>query len=165
MKNTEDYNSEEKGSKASEEAGFSIEGPMLAWILVLIVAFATRLASNYYLDLPQVFGNIAQLILFMPGSFILPIIVGAVIGAGIGKRSKNIASTLKTSMLAAIYASIIYLVAILIIYEIIKYTVPAIVPSASFLLGSWLGLPIATLIVVTVAFSILSNLSKVEQGQ
>ncbi len=157
-----DSDAEKEESPAPDDkAGFSIEAPMVAWILILVVALVMKLLGNY-ISLPSTVGYVAGLVLFMPGSFILPIIIGAAMGAGIGRRSKNITSAMKTSVLASIYAGIIYVVAIIVIYEILSYTIAAITPSLSFLLSTWLVLPIATLVVVTVAFSILSNSSRIK---
>lgn len=152
--------SKDDNSSQSVQTEFSIEGPMVLWILILVVALILRLLGNY-ITVSNTIGYIANLVLFMPGSFILPIIIGAAMGAGIGRRSKSVGSAMKTSVLASIYASIIYVVAIVIIYEVISYTASSIAPSLSFLLSEWLALPIATLIIVTIAFSILSNSSRI----
>lgn len=147
-------------STQSAQPEFSIEAPMIVWILILVIALVLRLLGNY-ITISSTVGYIANLVLFMPGSFILPIIIGAAMGAGIGRRSRDISSAMKTSVMASVYASIIYVVAIVIIYEVISYTVASIAPSISFLLSEWLALPVATLIVVTIAFSILSNSSRI----
>ncbi len=157
-------NTEER--KESKEQ-IDIAGPMFIWILLLVIALAIEvIAADTSLlkasgSLSASIVYVAKFILFMPGSIILPLIVGAVIGAEVGKRSKNMRTAIKAGLINGIYACIVYIIAILVIYEIIVYVLPSIVPSVLFLVSEWLAVPAAIVILLSLAFSILSHSRKV----
>jgi len=52
-------------------------------------------------------------------------------------------------------------VAIAIIYEVIVYVLPGIVPTLEFLISYWLVLPVAIVILLSLAFAVLSHSRKV----
>ncbi|MGC8587066.1 MAG: hypothetical protein ACP5K9_02125 [Candidatus Micrarchaeia archaeon] len=145
----------------------SIAEPMFIWVLLLVVSLVVKIILlqpsliNPSSSIAKFFGTTANFILFMPGSLILPIIVGAVIGAEIGTRAKDMKAAMTAGVINGIYVSIIYVVAIVIIYEIILYVLPNIVPTLTFLVSYWLVLPAAIVILLSMAFAALSHSRKV----
>ena len=160
----ENKNEEEK-KEESEEFQVSIAAPMFFWMLLLVVAMVINVIVNAgYISNTQIQSiakSIANFILFMPGSIILPTIVGAFIGAEIGKRSKSLYVAIKSSIINGIYAVIIYLIAIFIIYEVILYILPSINPGVNFLEMNWLAIPGAMVIALSIIFAALSHSRKV----
>jgi hypothetical protein len=161
--NPKDHDESEEG-EVEEKEQISIAEPMFFWILLLVVAMVINVLINAGYapsDMASTLKASANFILFMPGSIILPTIVGAFIGAEIGKRSKSMYVAVKSGIINGVYAAIIYLISIFIIYEVILYILPSINPGVDFLALNWLALPSAILIALSVIFAILSHSRKV----
>lgn len=142
-----------------KKSQISIAEPMFIWILLLVIAMVINvLANSSYVPTGNV-SNIlkasAHFILFMPGAIILPTIVGAVIGAEIGRRAKTMSAAIRSGLINGIYATIIYLITIFIIYEVIVYIIPALNPGAEFLAVSWLAIPSVIVILLSILFAAL----------
>jgi hypothetical protein len=105
-------------------------------------------------------GGMAKLVLFMPGSIIIPLLVGIAIGVKVGNRSKTAARSARMGMLNGIYASIIYIVAMVIVYEVMVYVSPSLLPTVNFMLLSWGIQPIVEVIVTSTIFSIVLSAMK-----
>lgn len=156
--------------KAAEQAAkghVDITAPMFAWILLLVIALVLRVVisltglvstTGYAYG---IFNSLSDFILFMPGSIIWPLVVGAVIGAQVGLKSKDLKSAERGGVLNGVYAAVVYIVAIFVIFVTMKYGLPQYAPTTTFLVGNWLALPVAILIVLSVVFAILSNSRKV----
>ncbi|MGC8710693.1 MAG: hypothetical protein ACP5RF_03770 [Candidatus Micrarchaeia archaeon] len=156
----------DEGTVVEKKSQVSIAEPMFIWILLLVIAMVINvLVGSAYVPKGQVSSILkasAHFILFMPGAIILPTIVGAVIGAEIGRRAKSMNAAIKSGLINGVYATIIYLITIFIIYEIIVYIIPALSPSAEFLAVSWLAIPSVILVVLSMLFAALSHSRKVE---
>jgi len=157
--------SDEGIEKETGNAQVSIVAPMFFWLLLLVIALVINVLINAgYIPSGKMLGILkasANFILFMPGSVILPTIVGAFIGAEIGRRSKSMYIAIKSGIINGVYAAIVYLIAIFIIYETIIYTLPDISPGVNFFVDNWLAIPTAILIALSVLFAGLSHSRKV----
>ncbi|MEM3753933.1 MAG: hypothetical protein QW778_05040 [Candidatus Micrarchaeaceae archaeon] len=141
---------------------------MFLWILLLVISLVVIIAAQSGIIPKGGIGGsivgVADLILFMPGALILPIIIGAAIGAEIGRNSKDMKVAARAGVINGVYAGIIYIIAIVIIYEIIKYVLPSAIPSISFLISYWLAMPFALVVLVSLGFAVLSHSRKVSVG-
>jgi hypothetical protein len=157
--------SEEGNEKETGSAQVSIAAPMFFWLLLLVIAIAINALINAgYIPsgkMLSILKTSANFILFMPGSVILPTIVGAFIGAEIGRRSKSMYIAIKSGIINGVYATIVYLIAISIIYETIIYILPNINPGVDFFAENWLAMPATILITLCVLFAGLSHSRKV----
>ena len=157
----------EEDAEQKKKVQVSIAEPMFIWVLLLVLALVAKIILLQPSPITpsggfaQIVNEAANFILFMPGAMILPIIVGAVIGAEIGTRAKSMKAAITAGTINGIYASIIYVVAIAIIYEVIVYVLPGIVPTLEFLISYWLVLPVAIVILLSLAFAVLSHSRKV----
>ena len=167
---TTSHEVEEESEEANEKeiegsAQVSIAAPMFFWLLLLVIAVVINaLINSGYIPSGKMLSILkasANFILFMPGSIILPTIVGAFIGAEIGRRSKSMYIAIKSGMINGVYATIVYLIAIFIIYETIIYILPNINPGVNFFAENWLAMPAAILIALSVLFAGLSHSRKV----
>jgi len=163
--NEEVEESEEGNEKETEDnEQVSIAAPMFFWLLLLVIAIVINALANFgYIPGGKILSILkasASFILFMPGSVILPTIVGAFIGAEIGRRSKSMHIAIKSGIINGVYAAIVYLIAIFIIYETIIYVMPNISPGISFLEENWFAMPTAILIALSVLFAGLSHSRK-----
>lgn len=143
----------------------SIAVPMTIWIILIMVAllldgFATINAPSGQTALNNVLFAIANFILNLPGIVIMPIIFGAAIGAIAGLKGRTIRDGAQLGAIDGVYASVIYIVAIVVIFLIMFYALPALAPTLSYLAIYWLALPIVLTIVVSVIFGALTSLRK-----
>ncbi len=153
----------EYGEEEEEEENLpiSIAEPMTFWITLLVIALIFKIALSYANPFSasasaHFAGTIANYILFLPGSLILPIIVGAVIGVRVGDCVRRKRDILAKGLMNGVYASIIYMLSIIIIYAVFVYAMPASAPGIAFLSTQWLAIPIAIEIVLAVLFSVLT---------
>ncbi len=164
----EEENEEAANAEKAQKKQVNIAGPMIAWVVLLIIGLVLKIVitlSGLLTPASSVYGivnGVANFLLFIPGTIILPLIVGAVIGAEVGLKSKDIQSALRSGLLNGVYAAFVYLVAIVVIYMTLYYGVPNAVPLLSiiFLLSN-LALPILVLIGVSMVFAVLSHSRKV----
>jgi hypothetical protein len=164
-KEVEEESEEGNEKEIESNAQVSIAAPMFFWLLLLVIAVVINALINAgYIPSGKMLSILkasANFILFMPGSIILPTIVGAFIGAEIGRRSKSMYIAIKSGIINGVYATIVYLIAIFIIYEIIIYILPNINPGVNFFAEDWLAMPTAILIALSVLFAGLSHARKV----
>ncbi len=158
-----------KATPQKQRSHVDIGAPVTAWLVLLFVALALKfLAANapasngaYVL-----FAAIANFILYAPGDVILPLVVGAAIGAEIGKRAGTLRKAQIAGVLNGVYASIVYAIGIIVIYEVLNYGVldaasAGVALSLGFLLLSWIAIPMAICVLLTVLFATLSYSRKV----
>jgi len=161
----EERSGEENKEESESSAQVSIAAPMFFWLLLLIIAVVINALINAgYIPSGKMLSILkasANFILFMPGSIILPTIVGAFIGAEIGRRSKSMYVAIKSGIINGVYAAIVYLIAIFIIYETIIYILPNINPGVNFFEENWLATPTVILIALSLLFAGLSHSRKV----
>jgi hypothetical protein len=165
---------EDRKSVAGIEEGFGvevreeiashaeIEEPILFWIAILAVGIILRIIVYDTTALAGtgpiygLAGSISEFILFVPGPIILPLIIGAVIGSKVGVMSTNMKKAIKSGILNSTYAAVIYVVAIIVIYEVLEYTVPSKSIGVPFLIYGLVILPVLILLLVSVIFAVLS---------
>ena len=143
----------------------NIAGPISAWLVLLFVALAIRFvtssASFSSGSLAGLLSSASSFILFSPGDVILPLVIGAAIGAEVGIKANSLKKAERAGVLNGVYAAMVYAIGIIVIYEIISSVFPSVSPSFDFLLTSWIAIPVITCIAVTEAFAILSYSRKV----
>ena len=161
----EERSGEENKEESDGSAQVSIAAPMFFWLLLLIIAVVINALINAgYISSGKMLSILkasANFILFMPGSIILPTIVGAFIGAEIGRGSKSMYVAIKSGIINGVYAAMVYIIAIFIIYETIIYILPNINPGVNFFEENWLAMPTAILIALSLLFAGLSHSRKV----
>ncbi|ASI13468.1 multipass membrane protein [Candidatus Mancarchaeum acidiphilum] len=99
-----------------------ISGPLTLWIGAMVVGIVLIIASTLSIFGPvqSIMYKIGYYIIYLPGTFIFPLIVGAWLGNKTARP--NMLKSIKASLINSIYASIIYSIAVLIIYLILYYT-------------------------------------------
>ncbi|MDE1855338.1 MAG: hypothetical protein KGH57_03420 [Candidatus Micrarchaeota archaeon] len=154
---------EEEARKKS--SSIDIAGPISAWMLLLFVALAIRFITSSGSVSTQGLGGVlssaSNFILFSPGDIILPLVIGAAIGAEVGTRANSLKKAERAGALNGVYAAIVYIIGIVVIYEIISSVFPSLAPSFSFLLTSWIAIPVLVCTALSVAFAVLSYSRKV----
>ena len=162
------YGIEEKEEKPVQPSGTNVAGPVSAWILLLFIALAIKfllsggaLSGNGTAGIISWLAAISNFILGTPGEIILPLIIGAAIGDEVGIKSDTLRKAEKSGLLNGIYASVVYLIGVIIIYEVLTGILPGSAPTVSILLTSWIAMPILICIVLSEAFAILSHSRKV----
>ncbi len=158
---------EEAQAKKSQIKGHvNITEPMVLWILLLLIAVAINIiianfrtvstASAVY----TAANAYANFVLNLPGFAILPLIIGAIIGAEIGSRSLSLKRATVSGLLNGIYASVIYAIAIVILYLVLDYgTMHAF---SSGMLVDAIIIPIIVFLITIEVFSVLSFSRKVD---
>ncbi|MCL4373280.1 MAG: hypothetical protein M1360_01030 [Candidatus Marsarchaeota archaeon] len=153
--------------EAQQYGGLSIAEPLTFWIGMLLLAMfielvVVPLSGSLGISLyKSTFNSIASYIVYLPGSIIIPLLVAVWLGerVGIASGGKNVAYK---SIINAVYVSFVYLIAILIIFLIAKYTnlalFPSLLPSmgAANFLVYLVGIPVAIVLVLAPLFSMLS---------
>lgn len=159
------YDTQTEKPVADEGAYANVSGTIAVWLILLFAALVIQYAFTYANSAlgatPTIFLSISNFILFLPGSLILPLIVGAALGAEIGTKSRSRVVAEKAGLVNGIYASLVYLVAIVVIYEVLANILPAIAPTMYFLLVNWVISPIAIVLVATEIFSVVSHYRKI----
>ncbi|MEM3827539.1 MAG: hypothetical protein QXR58_02985, partial [Candidatus Micrarchaeaceae archaeon] len=123
---------------------------MLAIGVVLKVVATPLLSGNGLTGFGTDLSAVSKYILYIPGSFIIPLIVAAYIGEKVGAAATKTKKALGLGLMNAVYTSFIYLIIIVILYLITKYAYPSILPGlilTDFILYM-VALPIAILLVV-----------------
>ncbi len=152
-----------------KQSHVDIGAPVAAWLILLFIALVLKfLISGVFAgnSAYSLLSSIASFILYTPGDIILPLAVGAAIGAEIGKRAGTLRKAQVAGVLNGVYASVIYAIGIIVIYEVLSYgvlnsMVAGVALSLGFLFLSWLAIPMAICIALTVLFSMLSYSRKV----
>lgn len=146
-----------------------VSGPITGWIVVLFIALAIKLflsgpsLNSTGSGLISILLSLSTFILFLPGSLILPLVVGAAIGTEVGLSAPKMTSAQKGGLLNGVYAALIYSIAIVIIYEVIVNIIPSLAPNLTmqFLLYYWLIYPIVIIIALCEVFAIISYARKI----
>lgn len=139
----------------------SIAVPMVIWIILLLIglllnAFAT-INNPAQASINSLIMTISNFILNLPGIVIMPIVFGATIGAIAGMKGRSIRDGANLGAIDGVYASVIYVIAIVVVYLIMFYSLPTTVPTLTFLAVYWLVLPvILTILLSTILASIMS---------
>jgi glycerol-3-phosphate acyltransferase PlsY len=91
---------------------------------------------------------------------VLPLIIGAMIGSDVGRKSTSAKSATKAGLLNGVYASLVYLIAIIVIYMVVSYLTMQYV-SKEALVAQDIVVPIMVFIATLESFALLSFLKKV----
>jgi hypothetical protein len=144
----------------------SLYEPMFVWIALILIALALKLVATNPNLIPgssQIY-TIANLysnfMLKMPGTAVLPLIIGAVIGAEVGRKSATLAVTIRSATVNGIYATIIYLVTIVIVYMIMGYVLPQYASPYTVVLQG-MAIPVVIFLLTLEVFAVLSHMRKV----
>ena len=158
-----------KPAKQAKKAGtvVKIADPLFFWVMVLVLSMILQIllvdSKLFLINSPFYnFANeISTFFLFSTGSLILPLIIGAVIGAEVGTKASSFANAVKGGLLNGVYAAIVYIISIIVIYEILIFVIPHLQFTVSFLAYSMIIPQVAVLIVVVEVFAALSHARKV----
>jgi hypothetical protein len=160
---------EDKGAN-SEDTGrgtgnnIEIAGALIFWTIMIVIGVLIKIVAiplfsgNGLSNLTGELSAISGYILYIPGSFIIALIVAAYIGEKVGAAVTDTKKAVRLGVMNAIYAAFIYLIIIVILFLIIKYAYPAILPNlvlSDFLLYM-VAIPIGILIIVVPLLSSLS---------
>lgn len=165
----EDNEDEEEGPTPKQPATSSVNiaEPLFFWIIVLVLALFSKVvitSTTTFVPSSQAYAflnSISTFFLFNSGSLILPLVVGAVIGAEVGLKSKTLYKALKAGILNGVYAAIIYVIAIVIIYEVLLYIIPQSGVTTTFLVNNLVLPQVVILIVLVEIFAALSHSRKI----
>jgi hypothetical protein len=145
----------------------NIGEPMSLWILLLLLAVASRYVLQSTSLVPHGNGIYRLLSLFpdflltMPGILVLPLVVGAIIGAEVGSRSFSMASAVRSGLLNGIYAVVVYAMIIAVVYIALAYITPQ-TPSLSGVIQNSVLLPAIVMLLSLEAFAVLSHSRRVD---
>ena len=160
LENFED--NEEPVENKSE--GANIAGPVSAWIMLLFIALviksavsADTISGANAISINNWLSTIANLILGTPGEVLLPLVIGAAIGADVGGKAESLANAQKSGLLNGLYASVVYVIGIIVIYEVLLNIAPGAAPTSGDLIARWIALPIVICIIFAETFAILSR--------
>jgi hypothetical protein len=163
----EDRPSKRMKQKRNAATSVSLYEPMSVWITLLLIAVVLKVlivnpslvpVSSQVYALANIYSNF---ILQFPGTIILPLIIGAIIGSEIGRRSTTMRSAVKGGVLNGIYAAVVYLIAMTVIYMIMNYTSLQSAPTYTTIMHN-VVIPIVVFLVTLEVFAVLSHLRKVE---
>ena len=129
---------------ATEKTGIEIDivGPLTFWIVMLVIGvllslFIAPLSGNVGNTALQTFAkNVGSWILYLPGSLILPLVIALWVGERVGAKRNKVSSAVTIGLINAAYAALVYAVSIFIIYLLLYYISPSLLPSqlATFLI-------------------------------
>ncbi|MDE1873941.1 MAG: hypothetical protein KGI04_02365 [Candidatus Micrarchaeota archaeon] len=159
-----DKEDDDEGKK-KQSVSTNIAGPISAWLVLLFVALAIRFATSSLgstqAGITGILSSASGFILFSPGDIILPLVIGAAIGAEVGIHANSLKKAERAGALNGVYASIVYIIGIVVIYEILGAVFPSIAPSFDFLIVSWVAIPVVICTALSEVFAILSYSRKV----
>jgi hypothetical protein len=155
-------------SKQDNESSYAVSlyEPMFFWILLLYLGLIVKIvlsntnAFSQATTVDYILQSFSYFVLSTPGFIVLPLIAGAIIGAEVGLHARNMKSALRASLLNSAYAAAIYLVAIIILYEVLNYAFPS--TQNVFSVAGWIVVPIVIVVLVTAMFAMLSHARKIK---
>ncbi|MDE1860120.1 MAG: hypothetical protein KGH72_00190 [Candidatus Micrarchaeota archaeon] len=161
---------EKAEKKEAEDLGaVSLYEPMFFWLLLLFLGLVVKIVlvnQNSLQQVPPLYyllSAYSKFVLSTPGFIVLPLIAGAIIGAEVGVRAKNMRIAVRSSILHSAYAAAIYFVAIIVVYEVVNYSFPSTVLSLGTIIAGWIFAPVIIVLFVSVVFAMLSNARKMNQ--
>ncbi len=154
--------------KASDEStaefrrsAVEIAAPMAFWVFLLIAALAAKIfaasgtITDYYLI--EVLRVYSGFMLSTSGMVVLPLAVGAFVGAEVGKVTGSLTKAARGGFLNGLYAAMVYTITVMIIYETLTYAAPSSVPDKALVLNSWIALPVVVLMALSEIFALVSH--------
>lgn len=165
MSEEDEIGSELKSGSTKKRRAPSIAIPIIAWVILLLVglllnAIAVLNSSSSQPGINSIILAISNFILNLPGIVIMPIVFGAMIGSIAGMKGRNIRDGAKLGAIDGVYASVIYVIAIVVIYLVMIYTLPTSAPSFANLAIYWLVLPVALAIIIAAILGAVMSLRK-----
>ena len=158
---------QERTKRAVANGNVSIMEPMILWIVLLLVAVSINIIlANFNIVSAASFiysaaSAYSKFVLSVPGIDVLPLIIGAIIGAEIGSRSLSLKRATVSGFVTGIYSSVIYAIAITVLYVVLDYGTGHTFALSAILLNSII-FPIIVLLVVIEMFAVLSFSRKVD---
>ncbi len=155
--------SKTESNKAIEfrQSVVEIAAPMAFWTFLLLAALAAKtlaasgiITSGYML---KAMATYSGFILSSSGMIVLPLIVGAIVGAEVGNGAGRLTEAAKAGLLNGVYAAMIYSLIILIIYEVLLYAAPVVVPAKALILNQWIAVPVVVLVSLSEIFALVSH--------
>ncbi len=167
----ETYDEEDDGlpkRKQAKKSHVNVYEPMFAWIMLLLLAVALKIIVDNTTAIPagtllySVSAKYSAFMLNFPGTVILPLLVGVIIGEEVGVRSSSMKNAVRSGLLNGIYASVIYIIVTIVLFLIVNYFTPQFTSAYSIILSN-IAIPIAALLIALEVFAILSYSRKVDQ--
>lgn len=160
-----DRNGDDEDEKKKQSVSTNVAGPISAWLVLLFVALAIKFVTSSggvsSGGISGLLSGASSFILYTPGDIILPLVIGAAIGAEVGIHANSLKKAEISGLMNGVYAAIVYTIGIVVIYEVLSAVFASITPSFSFLLTSWIALPIVICVVMSEVFAVLSYSRKV----
>lgn len=165
MSEEDEIGSELKSGSTKKRRAPSIAIPIVAWVILLLIglllnAIAVLNSSSSQSGINSILLAISNFILNLPGIVIMPIVFGAMIGSIAGMKGRNLRDGAKLGAIDGVYASVIYVIAIVVIYLVMIYTLPASAPSLTNLAIYWIVLPVALAIAIAAILGSVMSLRK-----
>ncbi len=165
----ENWGSEDKeGDTANEDARkIEIAGALTFWTIMIFIGVILNIISpvlsHYGVPNVGLLDMISHYILYIPGAIIIALVVAAYIGEKVGSAASKVKEAFSLGLINAVYAAFIYAIIITILYLIIRYADPSILPN--LVLNNFLvymvGLPVTIVIVVV---PLLAGLAAARHG-
>ncbi|MHB1830500.1 MAG: hypothetical protein ACYCO0_03845 [Candidatus Micrarchaeaceae archaeon] len=154
--------------KQAKKSHVNVYDPMFAWIMLLLLAVALKVILENTAAIPvgtilySILIKYSDFMLNFPGTVILPLLVGVIIGEEVGIRSSSMKNAMRSGLLNGIYASVIYIVVTIILFLVVNYFTPQFISAYSIVLSN-IAIPIAALLIALETFAVLSYSRKVDQ--
>ncbi len=137
-----------------------IVGPLSFWLGILVLGVVIEVVILPFTpnSISGLIGQIAGWIIYLPGSIILPLIVAVWIAERVGATRNKVGPAVTVGLINAAYTALIYVIAIFIIYLLIKYITPTFLSSVSLTTFAEysVGLPVAIILILVPVIAALS---------
>ncbi len=143
-----------------------VEHIIIGWILIIVIglifsgAGAYISANSYFSFIKSFLINGGSFILIYPGPIIFPIIVGAIIGREVGKKSVSATKASKSGFINGFYGAVIYLLAVAIVYVVMDYFGLISMDTIFLTIVQNVIAPVTILILTTIGFAFISHIRK-----
>lgn len=146
---------------------YSLTSPMKFWLFLIFISAVILLVvfESPSIAYASILTTLANILLLLPGSIVLPLLVALFNGIDIGNVSLSSSKANKAALYNGIYSSVIYLVAILILYETLNYVSSSLLPKLSFIIQYWVLQPVGILIVLPLIIATLAFYRKKSIGE
>jgi len=147
--------------KDKPDTSVSIGGPLMLWIGLLVFGVLLQLvfvpfgAAYHRTAFNSYFNFFADFVIYVPGIFILPLLISLWIGERVSYLKERIGYK---ALIHAVYAAVIYIVTIVIIYFVMKLQGSGALVAVNTVtfLEYVVGVPLLILLVITPLFAKLS---------
>lgn len=164
-KQQKDGDDEDGDSQEQQRSSVDISAPVSFWIAIVAIAAIIQLMivpltqggfQNQFLSLANA---LATQVLYIPGIFIIPMIVALWIGAKVSYASGGYTNIIYRSMLNALYACVLYVIEIFMAFILSGSFHTGVLSSLSVpvFLGYVVAMPVLITIVVVPLFALVSE--------